>query len=361
MNYKIKYTRQIVYLFTAVPIALLVLAIVFLAIKQNMFEKRYYYYSLLSNANGISTQTPLLYKGFEIGRVTDFELTDKGEIQIKFYILKRFSRVLVTESVISRTSNPITNKTNLEYVENTYNKTQIKPGSIILSTDFPEGKALFRKISPLAVDALAGIINNVNLLTTELNRDNNADKGAIFRLLTNLADVSEKTDRSMAAIEKTMVELNTFAQNLNKDNNADQGATFRILTNVADITSKLDAQMGQIDQLLTSLNKTAANFENPDSLIVKMIDPSGELLIKPIQQTLNTINSNLEQTYLLLNTLNRNNPDLLLLINNMNETLSKASQTLEGLNNNPILRSGISPSTAKPAAAPSRITELPGN
>ncbi len=359
MNYKIKHTRQVVFLFITIPAVLLIMAVVFVALKQNMFEKRFYYYTALQDANGVSTQTPILYKGFEIGRISEFNLTDKGEIQIKFYVLKRYTRIMLDDSVISRTNNPITARTLLEYVENPESNTPLADGSTILSTDFPEGRALFRKISPRSVDAISAIIDNVYNLTAELNRDDNADKGAIFRILTTVADVTEKTEESMAQIEAILREMNAFVTNLNRDHNADEGSIFRILNTVADITEKVDRQMAGIDSLMQTANRTARNFENPDSLAVRMIDPTGKNLIQPIKATIETLNANLGETYLLLNTLNRNNPELLLLINNMNETLANAKKTLEALNNNPLLRSGISPSRTGSNPSPGRILELP--
>ncbi|MDZ4121195.1 MAG: MlaD family protein [Candidatus Cloacimonadaceae bacterium] len=359
MNYKIKHTRQVVFLFIAIPVVLLILAVAFIAIKQNMFEQRFYYYTSLQDANGISTQTQILYKGFEIGRINDFNLTPHGDIRIRFYVLKRYNSIMTVESVISRTNNPITGRTLLEYIKNPSSVALLPDGSEILSTDFPEGRALFREISPRSVDAIAAIIENVNNLTTELNRDDNADSGALFRFLTSLADATQKTDRNMEHIESILLELRSFSANLNEDRNADAGAIFRSLNTMADITEKIDAQMVQVEAILGSISKTVRNFENPDSLLVKMIDPTGENLVLPLRKTILTLNANLEETYSLLNTINRNNPELLILINNLSEALVKANKTLEGINNNPLIRSGISPSQTGSNPAPGRIMELP--
>jgi len=58
MNYKIKHTRQIVTLFVTIPLAVLITALILIAIRQNLFEKRFYYFSKLENAIGISTRLP---------------------------------------------------------------------------------------------------------------------------------------------------------------------------------------------------------------------------------------------------------------------------------------------------------------
>ncbi|HQB98351.1 MAG TPA: hypothetical protein PKZ46_05400, partial [Candidatus Cloacimonadota bacterium] len=98
----------------------------------------------------------------------------------------------------------------------------------------------------------------------------------------------------------------------------------------------------------------------PDSLVFKMLDPTGEVLIQPLSESLYALSGTLTETEKIMGSLSRSNPELLLIINNLNETLAKANQTLEALNNNPILRKGITPSRIKAFSPGSRIGEVPG-
>jgi len=356
---KLKYTRQIVWLFVIIPVAVLVVAMLFLAIRQNLFESRTHYWTKLIDANGLSTQTPILFKGFEIGKIRQFNLAEDKNIRVDFYILNRYQDVTVQNSVILRTTNPITNRTILEFINNPNEKSIIPAGEMIHSTDFEEGRRLLRQISPRTSDIITNIMENVATLTGELTDDNNPDQGAIFRLLFNLANVSEKADASMAEMESILTEMNRFTQNLNRQTTPDAGAVFQILNSVASITQQADRQMKHIDSMLSSLSQTALYLSEPDSLIVKMIDPTGETLLKPLNQTLNKLVDNLEQTEQMLRFLNRNNPEILMLINNANETLSNAQRTLEALNNHPLLRSGIRPTSSKASSPAMRIGEMP--
>lgn len=359
MKYKIKYTKEIVLAFIAIPILFLLIFLSAVASNQKLFEKRFFYYTNLSDATGISTQTPILFKGFQIGRVKEFMLTDTGSIRIKFYVLKSYNHIMTKPSVLSRTTNPITSKTTLQYFQSAGEQETLDVESTIISTDSDEGRVLYRKITSKSGDAISTILDNIQYLTTELTKDENADKGSIFRILTNLANLSEKADFTITRIDSIFSELNTFAGNLNLDDTSEEGAFFRILTNVAESSEKLNLQMEKIDAILASLQTGAQQFENPDSLLVRMIDPSGEVLMKPVGQTIAVLNENLNQTLQLLEMLNRNNPELLLLIHNLNETLFNAKKTLEALNNNPLLRSGISNPIPNPATNSIRITEIP--
>ncbi|MBM4403991.1 MAG: MCE family protein [Candidatus Cloacimonetes bacterium] len=359
ISFKMKYTRQIVWLFVILPVAVLIVALLFLSIKQNLFESRTQYWTTLQDANGLATQTPILFKGFEIGKIRQFNLADDKNIRVDFYILNRYQDVIVQNSVILRTTNPITNRTILEFINNPSEKASVPSGSKIISTDFEEGRRLLRQISPRTSEVITNIMENVATLTGELTHDDNPDKGAIFRLLYNMANISEKADAGMAELENILTELNRFTQNLNSKTSSDAGTVFQILSNVASITDQANRQMKHIDRMLSSLSQTADYLQKPDSLIVKMIDPTGEILLRPLNQTLIKLVDNLGQTEQMLRFLNRNNPEILMLINNTNETLATAQKTLEALNNHPLLRSGIRPTSSKASSPAMRIGEMP--
>ncbi|HPF08386.1 MAG: hypothetical protein PHU99_02860 [Candidatus Cloacimonetes bacterium] len=359
MNYKLKHTRHIVTLFIIIPALVLITTVVFIALKQNLFEKRFHYHSSLENALGISTQTPVLYKGFEIGRIHSFELNEDGRILLDFYVLKRYQPNMVESSVLYRTTNPITSKTTLEYVRSPEAKELLKEGAHIPSTDFAEGRALLRTYLPKASDPIAAIIENIETLTRELNLDNNADKGSLMRILVSVADLSQKADNTLDLLNANLNQMNTLISNLNSDHNPDDGVILRILNNVADLSESVNGQTEEMERLLATINRAADNYADPDSLIIKMLDPQGDMIINPLSSTLYNLSASLKSLELILASLSRSNPELMLMINNLNETLGKASKTLDGLNNNPLIRKGIPESRIKAFAPNGRIEELP--
>lgn len=358
INYKLKHTRRIVLTFIAVPLIVLAGALVSIALRQNMFEKRYHYTTNLDNALGVSTQTALLYKGFEIGRVERFELSDDGTIKVDFYVRKRYRNLMTEGSVIYRTTIPIANKTSLDYIRPQGEAKELAEGGYIPSTDFPDGRALLRELSPKSSDPIAMIIENIGSLTTELNRDDNKDKGALMRILVSAADVVEIAETTMTLLNQNLAELSTLTENLNRDNNADKGVVMRAVNNLADLTEAVAAQSENIQSLIAGLDEAAANYADPTDLVRKMIDPEGDVLIEPLSETLGILQDNLIASEQLLSSLARANPELLLIINNLNDTLFKANQTLEALNNNPLLRKGIPPSKIRSFAPAARIGEV---
>ncbi len=357
MSYKIKHAKQIVLTFVGFPLIVLMAALIFIAIRQNLLEKKYEYRSTVANALGISTQTPVLYKGFEVGRVRNFTLKEDGNIELLFYVLKRYRNIMVQGSVLVRNTNPITGKTTLEFIRNPLSKQAIALEAELPSSDFEEGRMKLRQIAPEQSDPIASIINNLATLTRELNQDNNSDKGAIPRLLVNMADASEKANAGLVEAQTIMAQLLILSRNLNQDHNAESGVLIRLVNNLADLSQGLNQRLDKVDGLIKGLQTGVDNYSKPDSLLIKMIDPNRDLLIKPLSNTLTNLSNATEELSGIMDTVN--NPELRVMLVNLNQSLAQAKKTLEALNNNPFLRKGISPSQVGSSPPGQRIHELP--
>ncbi|MBP7310136.1 MAG: MCE family protein [Candidatus Cloacimonetes bacterium] len=356
MSYKIKHANQIVLTFVSLPVLVLLVALVFIAIRQHVLEKKFIYHTTVSNATGLSPQTPILFKGFQIGRVKKFWLRTDGNIGLTFHILNSYKHMMMKGSVLLRTTNPITNKTTLEFVQDRSSRIPYPEESQVLSADFREGKRQLMLISPNQGDAISTIINNLAKLSTDLTGDHHADQGVVPRLLVNVADISEQVNAGMNDARMIMAEVAILSRNLNKDKNPDAGVAIRLLNNMADISEGLNAQMDEVDALMKGLNVAINNYGDPDSLLIRLIDPSMDLFIRPLSTTLYSLTGAMEELEGILDRIN--DPELNLLMTNLNENLARSKKTLEALNNNPILRKGISPSQQKQGPASERLHEV---
>jgi phospholipid/cholesterol/gamma-HCH transport system substrate-binding protein len=360
MNYRLKYANQIVSIFVLVALVALIGFIVLIAIKQKAFETKLDYYTHVSDATGLSPQTQLLFKGFEIGRVKSFSLNPDGWIKVHLIIFQKYKHLFTKDSVINRLTNPLTQKTQLEFVQNLASKVPIKEEEFILSTDTAEGLKRYRQLSVgKSSDMITSILANVDRLVQELGKDNNADKGALFRFLYHLANVSAESERSIKQVNQLLKDASLFVGNMNRDNNADQGALFRVLYNAAEMSEQMRKEVQQIENLLKTLNQTAIEYQQPDSLLIKMVDPTGQNLLLPIKGVIKSLDENLKETQELLKFFNRQKPEIATMVGQINTSLEKAQKTMEALNNNPLLKSGV-PQTGLPSTGTGyRLKELP--
>jgi hypothetical protein len=111
--------------------------------------------------------------------------------------------------------------------------------------------------------------------------------------------------------------------------------------------SKLDGLMGDLStttknaqSLLVTLDQTLANYKKPDSLAIKMIDPTGENLFKPVKTSLNSINDLLPEIHKLLTYSNDQTTNLSLIQEKIKKVLDDLKITLEIINKNPLINLG---------------------
>jgi len=229
--------------------------------------------------------------------------------------------------------------------------------SNIPSSDFSEGKQQLKLIAPTLSDPISVIIANLAQLSTAINEDNNADKGSIPRMLVNLADASEKANAGLDNVQNITRELSILTMNLNKDNNPESRVLLRTLNNLAELTYNLNNRMTELEDILASVQIALDNYKQPDSLLIKLLDPNSDKILKPLSETLHNLETATAEVSQILATVN--NPELRMLLNNLNDSLAKARKTLEALNNNPLLRKGISPASTQATPSSKRMHEVP--
>lgn len=358
MSYKIKRTKEIVLVFVAVPLILALAVIALIAVRQRLFEKKFVFYTSLQNAVGLSDQTPVLYKGFEVGRVSDFYLDEGGSIKVEFKVLKRYRDNFVRNSVIFRSTNPVINKTTLEYLRDQSSKDLLPDGATIPSTDFEAGKAILSSLGLSGSDPISSILESVTAISSELAGTSDR-KSSLLRTIDNIAKASDRAEDLLITVEASLAELNRFAGNLNRDNNANAGAVFRAINNLADLSGNVNRQMGIMSELLASGQKLLDTYSEPDSLIARMIDPQGDRLWDPLRKNLEGLSANLEASLKLLNSFNASSPEIASLLSGLNDSLADARRTMQALNNNPILKMGVKPSEYEPGFPSDRVGDMP--
>jgi galactokinase/mevalonate kinase-like predicted kinase len=98
---------------------------------------------------------------------------------------------------------------------------------------------------------------------------------------------------------------------------------FRTVNRFSEISKQLE---GAVDQM----NEIMANYKNPEGLMTKML----QLNQNQLNQAIENLNQNLIALGGLLKSLKENSPLIA-------ELLDKSRQTLQAVNNNPLLRGGI--------------------
>lgn len=341
MKFKFKYTNRIVGAFMLVALGLLIGSLILITIQQKVFVKKYVFKARFMDAEGLSTSTPIRFKGYEIGRITQFRLNEENKIDADFSVVEEYRTKIVENSALNKAKNPISGTSTIELLQGPDPLKILPEGGLIPSIDIPEGRRLVDEgLVVKTGDVISSMLLNTDRLLENLNRDNNEKAGALFRALVNLADASEKLDKTMDQITLTF-------DKFNRDGNSQDGAIFRALNNLADLTEQLQTTTALVNKSLIKSDTLMSAYSNPNNLAIRMVDPKGNNFIKPLQETLKNLNNSLNEMGKLLVFLNEQQPELTGVISEGKSTLNSAQKTLEGINNNPLIRGGITPESEK--------------
>ncbi len=274
MKFKLRHDKNLVGIFSLFGITIFIGLIVLIAINNNVFKGKIFYYTKLKTASGLGHSQSIMFKGYEIGKIKDYKLSDSNEIIVRFYIYKEFKSKMKKYSVLSNDFNPISSKiTKFELilpVESFQNKGLIEENSYVPGVMSKEGQEyLSMGIIKYETRGIAGVVNQMNMILDKIIQKQTPEK--LSEVVKNLAEVLSTSKETIASY------------------NSKEG--------------------GQGSKILIS--------------------------------TLNDVSKSVLYVRQTLRELHRNRKDLSPLIISTTKTLDKAQDTLDGLNNNPLLKGGI--------------------
>jgi phospholipid/cholesterol/gamma-HCH transport system substrate-binding protein len=323
MNFKFKHTDKITGVFILLAIVILVAGAVFIGISRKLFIKTYRFKTVLSDAAGLSTSTPLSFKGYKIGRVKRFVLNTDNNIDVELAVYREFRERIVPGAAIYRLNNPITGETSLVLLlpkhplagPGSEASLPLPEDSSLPSLDMEEGQKLVEdNIIEKSGDTVALMFDEARVFVSNLRTEFKLKKDIFKTFFENIHGVSESLARNQV-----------FFDHLNQLLDPDKGPVFSTMNRFAEISKRLEAAVDQLNEIM-------GNYKKPEGLMVKMLQLNqGEL-----NQAVENLNRNLVALGDLLKSLKENSPLIA-------ELLDKSRKTLQAINNNPLLRGGIEP------------------
>ena len=86
MKFRIRFADQIVGIFSIVAVAAIIFVIFMIGSKQRWFTKDPSFNTYFSSVSWLAEHMPILYKGFTIGNVKSFRLSDNDQVEVIFSI-----------------------------------------------------------------------------------------------------------------------------------------------------------------------------------------------------------------------------------------------------------------------------------
>jgi len=314
MKFSIRFADKIVGIFVILALAILVFVVFMLGSNQRWFAQDAKYRTFLPSASGVSRNMPVSYKGFTIGRVKDFRLSDDDRVEVFFTINEEYKHRVMEGSLMEMQSSPIPGLGNAFVFHPGRGTEAVKEMEIIPEINSIEAKAVFSQGFTTVAKADDSITNIMNQVTGILETVNLALSGP-------------------------------------------QGSTEvpleQIIVNVYEITEDVKNVIGTLSQqlspFLVNLESISAMIASPDGAVATILSSDGPLLtnIDSALTSLAGIIGNLDRT---VEFIPQQLPQLAVVIGELNVTLRSVQDILTAVANNPILKGGI----------PERIETGPG-
>jgi phospholipid/cholesterol/gamma-HCH transport system substrate-binding protein len=301
MKFRIRYADQLVGFFIIVALLSIIVLIFLLGSKQRWFSQDYVFKTYAGSVSGLSRNMPVMYKGFTIGNVKTFDLTDDDRVEIIFTIHDKYKNRARQGSLVDILVSPIGLGNQFLFYPG-LGSGELEENEFVPMASSVEGKELIAKglgYIPNHDDSITILMTRANTLLEEINR---AIEG----------DESTTLGRTLLGVEGT-------------------------ITGLEGTLSGLDAS---ITPLLEDLQLIVAAFReeltDPNG-VLRLLDGDGEL-INGLEASISSLAgnlANLEDTTVLLP---REVPRLL---SDVEGALLSAQDVLTALRNNPLLRNGV--------------------
>ncbi|MCL1993378.1 MAG: MlaD family protein [Spirochaetes bacterium] len=328
MKFAIRHADKIVGGLILIGIGVLLFVIFMMGSNQRWFARDYEYVTFLSSATGISRNMPVQFRGFTIGYVQSFVLTDDDRVEVVFTIFDIYNSRVLEGSVIDVAVSPIGLGSQFLFHPG-IGERQLPEGSLIPYINSPEGILTIAgglANAPDSGDSIGDIINQVaEIMET------------VGFIMTDVHGALQGTDET--SIGRTLGHVEMTAA----------GAAELTQTLSTDILALLEHFMFQVDPILEDFQGLTARLADPSGTVMSILDGDGpfyESLVESLGAITGTLAS-IEQTAQFIPS---QLPMLGILLASLHSTLSAAEDVLIALTNNPLLRRGV----------PQRIEMHPG-
>ena len=326
-----RYSEKIVGSFLIFALVVITASTGYLILHSKSFEEKHLFKAKFGDAVGLSASTPVYFKGFKIGVITDFILTDDNYILADFKVYEEFRNKIVRNSALFKSINPITSTSTIEFLQGPENLSLLPDGGLVPAIDIPEGEKLLAKnMVKKTGDPLNTVIYNLAAFSENINKDNNVDKGAFFRALVNMADAAE-------GMKKITDNLNTDFESISAPDKSGRRPFASLVLNAAHISDSLRVMTGLVNHSLHRLDTVLTAYSKPEGLVAKMIDPDGKQIIEPLKKTITTLNEVMPKLEKFTDFLVTQQGQFVNILKQLVETLDEVQVTFETINNGPFI------------------------
>jgi len=266
-------------LFVILTTVLIVAAFGYLIYKKGVFEKVYTYTLSAKSGENLTTGMPVVFSGFNIGKVETLELSDAGIVLIKIKIPKHHNKWIRSDSVFSL-EKPLIGTPKITVKTDNLNSPELSPQTVVeigIASDINE---IIQRINPI-LDMVSRIAQNIETISANLANP----QGNVSNILQNAEKLTATLSSKPSLLEMAV------------DDKESVRALHAAMKSARNITSQIEQTLQKIDAMAA---KTDESVYGPEGLL-----PSVNAILKDLLVKL----QNLDATLANVNTISKDAAD----------------------------------------------------
>ena len=305
MKFKVRFADQIVGVFIVISLLSVVAVVVLLGRSQRWFSKDLSFTTILPSANGLSKNMPVQYRGFAIGNIKNFHLTEDDDVEVNFTVFEEYSDRMRVGTIVEMQVSPI--GLGNQFLLHSGRGEPLVEGAFVPVIGSAQARELMRQdlaVEPRYDDSISMLMNRANSILAQI--DEALGPGSD---ITEIGIIFRNLQRTLSEVQNISVTVDDMLTDL-------EPSIVKIVENIDDITSQIN---------------------DPDSLVYKVLD-TDEAVYTNLANSLASLSS-------ILDNLDKATvgmfPNVAGLIMEVRTTIRTAEDVLVALTNNPLLRRGI--------------------
>jgi phospholipid/cholesterol/gamma-HCH transport system substrate-binding protein len=282
-------------IFLIISVFAIIVFVIFLLIQKDFFTEHRFYTLSSPSGEGITEGMPLLFSGFEIGKVSTLELDPAGNVVISVKVPQRHS-VRINKSSTFTLEKPFIGSPRFVVKTPDINAPGVDEDLVFPTDTIDDINEVIKKLQPM-VEKVDEIATNVKVMTgkeSDLTKtlanaqtitNELARKQGVIEMLAGDPKTAKDFKESISSLNTALKEAELLISNANKTLlKADEQILGEegTVKKVNGIIDDIEKKMKELDSLVSNLVKTGENVEGATNDL--------EMLRKEVDITLNSVN-----------------------------------------------------------------------
>jgi len=329
MKFKIRFADQIVGFFIIFSLVSLGFVIAMLGRTQRWFARDLTFTTILYTAGGLSQNMAVQYRGFTIGNVRSFQLTENDNVEVIFTIHEEYTNRVRQGSMVEIMVSPI--GLGNQFLFHAGRGEVLEEGAFLPAYGTFLAREQIRLglvTEPQRDDSISLIMSRTNSIMYEINR-------ILGHVELAIGQGTSTTEIGLivGSLQRTLAGLETLPD---------------------DINQTISEVRGELSPILENINTLTAQLNDPDGLIYTILDTEGEVFTNIIS-SLNSVSGILDNLDRATAFIPSQLPQLGGLLTDIRLIVRTAEDVLTAVANNPLLRGGIPERPENRATGPRNI------